>query len=166
MIWRRNKMIIWIGIPLLAFVVLIPGLLLGSILKNGVPLFSDPGFSTRISTYLTTNVAATEPGHSFPELEPRTWEQPPDDLFDLVTEAVNELGWETVSSDQDTYTLNAVVTTRVMQYKDDISIEVRDQGNGNSEMILRSASRVGQGDLGANLSHILSLYKTLDSIQP
>ena len=49
--------------------------------------------------------------------------------------------------------LEVVATTRLMHFKDDVAVEVRPEGTGSS-VHMRSKSRVGKGDLGANAKRI------------
>jgi len=47
--------------------------------------------------------------------------------------------------------LHAVFTTRTMRYRDDVEFNARPDRN---EIAVRSASRVGYGDLGANRKRV------------
>jgi uncharacterized protein (DUF1499 family) len=57
--------------------------------------------------------------------------------------------------------IEAVDTTAVMAFKDDVAIRVRGGAQG-TQIDLRSASRVGEGDLGANAKRIRAF---LDAFQ-
>lgn len=71
-----------------------------------------------------------------------------------ATEIATELGWELVDDHQTRPTyIEAVATTRWFGFKDDIVIRVEPDENG-TVLDLRSASRVGRGDLGANAKRI------------
>ena len=57
--------------------------------------------------------------------------------------------------------IEAVETTRIMGFKDDIVIRVR--GNANGALLdLRSVSRVGEGDIGANAKRIRAFYQAFE----
>jgi uncharacterized protein (DUF1499 family) len=61
--------------------------------------------------------------------------------------------WEVVAEDPATGTLSAVATSRLFGFRDDVAIRVRPSGPG-SRLDLRSRSRFGRSDLGANAARI------------
>jgi hypothetical protein len=137
--------------------------------SNRLPLNDPPGFGTRISTYLSTNVAETSTDSPFPELKLRRYEAPPALLFDVARRAVQGMKWEVTSMDESTHTIQAVVTTKVWKYKDDVTIQVQSaQPSGSWLWVrsVRSASRVGKGDLGANTRHVMDLVRYVDETVP
>ena len=64
-----------------------------------------------------------------------------------------DLGWEVVNEDVELGIVEATETTFWFGFKDDVVIRVRGDGSG-SMVDLRSVSRVGQSDLGANAARI------------
>lgn len=136
-------------------------LVVGSIILNNPPIHDPPGFIQRLQTYLTTNVAETRTNHPFPELELRCYRMAPSSLFTRIEHAVNALGWEILDSDPKQYHLQAVIMTSLLKFKDDIDIHLNLAPCG-TELHIRSSSRVGRGDLGANTRHILDLLTTLE----
>lgn len=85
-----------------------------------------------------------------------------DQAFAHATRVAEELGWEITHSDPEAGTIEAVATTTIMAFKDDIVIRLQRSDSGTL-IDLRSASRVGQSDLGANASRIrtfLGRYKS------
>ena len=64
-------------------------------------------------------------------------------------------GWEIVTEDAAARTLDATATTFWFGFKDDVAVRVRAQGAG-SVIDVRSTSRVGLSDLGANAARIES----------
>jgi len=148
---------------LFALLLLVPLLLaVGGLLLNRVPLLDPPGLGTRLRTYLTTNVAETRPDHAFPELRERSFSLPASELYPQVLEAVGSLGWRLVQDDPQALRLAAVVETPLLRFRDDVRIEVRPVAAEGSRLRVRSASRVGRGDFGANTRHVLDLYRALD----
>jgi uncharacterized protein (DUF1499 family) len=65
------------------------------------------------------------------------------------------LGWDITRADPVAGEIEAVDTTKIMAFKDDVIIRVRTADEG-SVIDLRSASRVGRGDMGANAKRIRS----------
>ncbi len=135
-------------------------LVVGAIVVNNPPLSDPPGFRTRLFTYLTQNVAETRRDHGFPELELRSYTMSPTPLFTRVEHAITALGWEIVDFDPGRYYLHAVVVTPLLKFKDDVEVYLVPAREG-TELHIRSSSRVGKGDLGANTRHILDLLATL-----
>lgn len=135
--------------------------------KNQLPWDLPPGRMTRVVTYLTTHVADTADNSLFPELRPRQYAGvSPDALFEAVDHAVGKLGWSVLQRDKAGHVLRAVVSTKLLQFLDDIEIAVADGGHGHTRLMVRSVSRTGQGDLGTNTAHILALYRALDETLP
>lgn len=149
------------------FVVLVgASLLAAGLIANRVPLADPPGFFPRLLTYLTTNVAETSEHSPFPELRTRRYEAPPGLLFDVARRAAQSLGWEITSLDAENREIHAVATTKVWKFKDDITIKTPPAQPSGSWLVVRSASRVGKGDLGANTRHILDLIQAVDAMVP
>jgi uncharacterized protein (DUF1499 family) len=61
--------------------------------------------------------------------------------------------WSVVYEDASARVLEAVATTGLMRYKDDVVIAVR-PAPGGSAVHVRSKSRLGKGDFGANAKRI------------
>ena len=62
-------------------------------------------------------------------------------------------GWEVVGLDESNGTIEAVATSTVFGFQDDVAIRVRPDG-ASSVVDVRSKSRDGKGDLGANAERI------------
>ena len=69
----------------------------------------------------------------------------------VVAEA---LGWEVIDQDLVSGIVEATETTALWGFKDDVVIRVRRQADGKVAVDLRSVSRVGRSDLGANAKRI------------
>jgi uncharacterized protein (DUF1499 family) len=154
-------------VQILIFLLLIGGSLLAAgIMSNRLPLTDPPGLVRRLSTYLNTNVAETSEDSPFAELRPRRYEAPEGLLFDLARRAVQSLKWEIASLDAEKKEIQAVVTTKIWKFKDDVTVQVRPAQPSGSVLWIRSASRVGKGDLGANTRHVMDLVEAVNSIAP
>lgn len=132
----------------------------GGIALNRPPLDQPPGYFARLVTYLTTNNVVTRDDNPFPELRPQSYRMAPLALFIKVDEAVEALGWSVAKRDADAFTLHAVVTTRWLRFKDDVWIHLEPHGD-QVVVQVRSASRIGKGDLGANARHVMDFYAAL-----
>ena len=69
----------------------------------------------------------------------------------LVSQA---LGWDVISEDAFSGIVEATETTTLWGFKDDVVIRIRDHESGGTAVDLRSVSRVGRSDLGANAKRI------------
>ncbi len=141
-------------------------LLAAGLISNDLPWSNPPGMGTRLITYLSTNVAETTPDTAFPELRPRTYAAPAALMFDVARRAAEALHWELSTVEPEARKIEAVVTTRIIKFKDDVTIWVEADGEERSTLFARSASRVGKGDLGANTRHIMNLFEAVNLIAP
>lgn len=76
-----------------------------------------------------------------------------DDAFSRAVQVAGGMGWEIYNEDSNKGVIEAVDTTSVMRFKDDVVIRVRGDAQG-AIIDLRSVSRVGRSDLGANATRI------------
>ena len=58
------------------------------------------------------------------------------------------------------------MTTKLWKFKDDVTIQIQPAQPSGSLLVVRSASRVGKGDLGANTRHIMNLVEIVDGTVP
>mgnify|MGYP000510025812 CR=1 FL=1 len=77
-----------------------------------------------------------------------------------VRAAAERLGWVVAAEDPTTGHLEATDTTRFFRFVDDVVVRVRPDGSG-SIVDIRSKSRDGRGDLGANAARIRALQGSL-----
>jgi uncharacterized protein (DUF1499 family) len=150
---------------LLLLVVLVCLLVLGILLHNRAQLFTAPGPVERLKVYFTQNSVQTSAQNRFPELRSAVFQVDSARLYRAVQTALVELGWSQSPSFEvhtHEHLINAVVTTPVFKFKDDVVIIVHDQrceqGALHSALDMRSSSRIGRGDLAANAGHVQSLF--------
>ena len=96
----------------------------------------------------------------YPDLASQRLAMPPAEAFAAARAAGEGLGWSITFEDPATGHLEATDTTRFFRFVDDIVIRVRPDGNA-SIVDVRSKSRDGQGDLGANAARIRALQAAL-----
>jgi hypothetical protein len=89
----------------------------------------------------------------YPELRALELAAPPAQAFARARAAAQALGWEIVAAEQAAGRIEAVATTRWFGFKDDIVVRVAPTADG-SRIDVRSKSRVGRSDLGANARRI------------
>ncbi len=148
----------------LLFIALPVLLLAGGLAANRPPLLDPPGAAQRLLVYLSTNVATTSSQSRFPELELPIFKTSPAELLSAVEQACLSLGWQLRAVDHDGYSLEAVVTTSLFRFQDDVSVRVTPHGERGSALHVRSASRLGKGDLAANTRHIQDLVERVHRV--
>jgi uncharacterized protein (DUF1499 family) len=146
---------------LLGLLVIAVLLLAAGIAGNRPPMSYPPGMAARLKIYMTTHRAETRSDSIFPELRPREYRLPPQQLYAAARATVVELGWPLLAEDSTTLRLHAVVATRLWKFKDDFKLTVEPTAEG-CRLQMSSESRVSRGDLGANTRHILDFSAALE----
>jgi len=90
---------------------------------------------------------------AYPDLAPIRVDAPPVDAFERARRAATALGWEVTRADPGRGVLEAQSVSRLFRFVDDVVVRVRPSGGG-SVVDVRSKSRDGRGDLGANARRI------------
>lgn len=101
-----------------------------------------------------------------PEVKPLGFRADASELFFKVIQiAQTEPSWQIISVNEKDLRLEAVATTRLIGFKDDIVIEIRisEEDPQQCQVHMRSRSRVGKGDLGANARRIKAFMSSLQS---
>jgi len=96
---------------------------------------------------------AEQQREGYPDLGPMRSDAWPETLFPEALETARAQGWDIVSAVQEDGRIEATDTTFWYGFKDDIVIRIQADGAG-SRVDLRSKSRVGRSDLGANAARI------------
>ena len=86
----------------------------------------------------------------------------PDKVYQAARRLVEQRGWSIVTNDPGGGVLEATHTSPWWGFKDDIAIRFRGLENGRTAVDMRSISRVGQSDLGANARRITTFLYDLD----
>jgi hypothetical protein len=141
-------------------------LVVATLVRSGAPLTAPPGLFARLGTYLTENVAETAPEPRFPELRERQYRVPPEPILRYLAAAARALDWEVADEDPRNHRLHAVVTTPLLHFQDDLRVQIRLAPGGGSRLSVRSASRVGKADFGANTAHIVAFFEELERQLP
>jgi len=108
---------------------------------------------------------AAQQQRAFPDIQPLVVALPPQQAFDRALAQVREFGWEVSGSAPAEGRIEAVDTTFFFGFKDDVVIRLR-PAEGGTRVDVRSKSRVGAGDLGANAGRIRRLLASLRLLSP
>ena len=100
--------------------------------------------------------------NGFPDLGSLQLSDRPLDVLERCREAAESLGWTVTLVDVEALRIEAYDTTSVFRFVDDIVVRVGPSGTG-SVVDLRSNSRVGGGDLGANAARIIAFLELLQN---
>lgn len=117
----------------------------------------------RLWRALTRNHAQTDAASRDARLRGRTYSIPFARVWDTALALVRALPrWRLVSSDEDRGIIQAEARTRIFKFTDDVTIRIRLDENALTRVDMRSASRVGIGDLGTNRRRIAKFLRRLD----
>jgi len=103
---------------------------------------------------------ADEQRKGYPEIKPLVVATPPAATIQKAIDTARSLGWEVAAVDTAGGRLEATDTTFYFGFKDDIVVRIRAEGTG-SRVDVRSMSRVGLSDLGANAARIRKFLSKL-----
>jgi uncharacterized protein (DUF1499 family) len=90
---------------------------------------------------------------AYPDLAPLATDLPPEDAYRQALAAARALGWEIRHEAPAAGRFDASETTAIFRFVDDVTIRVTPSADG-SLIDVRSKSRDGRGDLGANAARI------------
>jgi uncharacterized protein (DUF1499 family) len=104
---------------------------------------------------------AEEQEEAYPDIAPVALERAAPSVFSLVQEAIERLGWNIVLSEPPGETgigvIEATDRTLIMGYTDDVIVQVKGD-DAHAVIDVRSVSRYGFHDLGANAARIRTLF--------
>ncbi|MFU8830916.1 MAG: DUF1499 domain-containing protein [Wenzhouxiangella sp.] len=104
---------------------------------------------------------AIEQRQAYPEITTFTTDLYPSIVFDHAEAVVQTLRWELVDSDREAGRIEATDTTTWFGFKDDVVIRI--QGSDAGSLVdVRSKSRVGMSDVGANAARIQRFLDALE----
>jgi len=97
---------------------------------------------------------------AYPDLKPLALSVTQEKAFEKALEIVTNKGWEVIASDVDEGRIEAVDTSLLFGFKDEVVVRVAESDEG-SIIDIRSRSRIGRIDRGANAKRIRDYLKTL-----
>jgi len=113
----------------------------------------------RDMTYPLSNIGPQR--KAYPDLKPLARDDAPESAYEAALAAAKRMPrWTIVAADAAARSIEAAAATAVLRFKDDVVIEVRPHGSG-SAIHVRSKSRLGRGDFGANAERIRAYFLEL-----
>lgn len=91
---------------------------------------------------------------AYPEIRTLIINEPLDVTFGRAEQTARDLGWKIKESDVETGRIDATDVTFWYGFKDDVTIRLRPATGGGTRVDIRSVSRVGMSDIGANAARI------------
>jgi uncharacterized protein (DUF1499 family) len=99
---------------------------------------------------------------AYPDIQPRIVKEAPELAFERALRAANDMGWAIAASAAAEGRIEATATTPLLRFKDDVVVRVSPHGAG-SRIDVRSKSRLGRSDFGANAKRIRDYFRKLDA---
>jgi uncharacterized protein (DUF1499 family) len=127
-----------------------------------VEILAKRGDAPNTASYGGPEIAAQQRA-GYPDLAPQFYRISPESLFGHALQAARELGWDIAAAVQDEGRIEATDTTFWFGFKDDVVIRIS-RVEGGSRLDLRSVSRVGRSDVGANAARIRKLLAALSGL--
>lgn len=104
---------------------------------------------------------ASQQRAGYPDIRSVELTKTPAEVFAAALEVVEASGWELVGSDEASGRIEAVATTQWFGFKDDVVVRIQPGRAGMSVVDVRSKSRVGRSDIGANAARIRGFLSAL-----
>ena len=115
---------------------------------------------SRNSTVYGADVAALQKA-AYPDLHPALLGVAPPEALRRAEQVAREMGWQIVAVDPAALRIEATATTLLFGFKDDVVIRVAPAAAG-SRVDVRSLSRVGGSDFGANANRVRAFVERLE----
>jgi uncharacterized protein (DUF1499 family) len=111
--------------------------------------------------------AAEQQREAYADIEPDVTEASPQDAYDAALKVVTKRKWRVVDARPPQAVpareglIEAIARTPILGFRDDVVVRVRAAPEG-ARIDIRSASRYGRHDLGANAARVRSLIDDID----
>lgn len=99
---------------------------------------------------------------AYPDLRSLELTKTTDQVFEQALSIVKNNNWEVITADKEEGQIEATASSLLYGFKDDVVIRIQ-SNNGGSKIDIRSHSRIGKIDRGANARRIRKLIKSLKS---
>jgi uncharacterized protein (DUF1499 family) len=97
---------------------------------------------------------------AYPDIQPLQFDAPPAMVFKAALDSAKSMGWAIAAQAPDEGRIEATATTFWFGFKDDVVIRLRPEAGG-TRVDVRSESRVGGSDVGANAARIRAYSRKL-----
>jgi len=97
---------------------------------------------------------------AYPDIQPLQFDAPPAKVFPAALETARAMGWDIAAQVPDEGRIEATATTFWFGFKDDVVIRLQPAADG-TRVDVRSESRVGGSDVGANAARIRAYSRKL-----
>lgn len=101
---------------------------------------------------------------AYPDIRPIETGIPPAQSYENALAVARRLGWKIVDGNRQEGRIEATATTRWFGFKDDVVIRIAPTAGNGSRLDIRSVSRVGKNDVGANACRIRAFRKQFTSV--
>lgn len=98
---------------------------------------------------------------AYPDVVPLRLAADREEVFAAAESLARDLGWRIAEADPVEGRIEAVDRTLWFGFRDDVVIRITDSDEGGTRIDVRSASRVGKGDIGTNARRIRSFLTRL-----
>ena len=98
----------------------------------------------------------------YPDIQPCFVDWTPTEAYEHALRAAHAMGWAIAAAVAEEGRIEATATTRWLRFKDDVVVRVAPHGS-RTRIDVRSKSRIGRSDLGANAKRIREYFRKLDA---
>lgn len=127
-------------------------------LVSTLPLREETG-ATNPPAYEGDSIARLQRA-AYPDVQPVMLAMTPDSAYGEALRAAQAMGWEIVAAERGEGRIEATATTGWWGFRDDVVIRVK-PASGIARVDVRSISRVGGSDVGANAARIRAFVSRL-----
>lgn len=99
-------------------------------------------------------LVSAEQTQAYPEIRTLVLSEDPSVVFGRAEQVAKDMGWKIKETNAESGRIDATAETFWYGFKDDITIRLRPAQGGGTRLDVRSTSRVGGSDLGANAARI------------
>ncbi|MBC7284008.1 DUF1499 domain-containing protein [Hoeflea sp.] len=99
---------------------------------------------------------------AYPQVQPLELPLSFEEAFAAALALIEERGWEVLSADPAESQIEAIATSRLFGFEDEVAVRIAETDNG-ARIDMRSRSRLGQIDRGANARRIAAYLADLET---
>jgi len=98
------------------------------------------------------------------DVKPLILDEPAARAFTRALDAASAMpGWEVTASSSNVGRISVIARSRIFRFVDDVTVRVEGTRDGKSQIDVRSRSRVGVSDLGANAARIRAYLERIET---